>query len=355
MAVIVRRARPEGIAGRHRDTGREPRDARYTAAVAFLTRLLPLAVLVLGCDEPPRPATPDAAPSAPAKRAKAPPPRPDPEPLPEPRPRVVPLETAADVRSAIRGATGSMSALWTMVDPAQGLSVHRVDDATSLNHCRLDETSGRDFPYMLDSGDRWSCDESLARCTSVDIADASGYSFHFRASEGHRRLAAIVRYSGRRVPAEDSAEVAAFVAASGSVCRLRAVVAAAREHAPAEAEMPAELWRYRHPLQGADDDTPEGAAEEHHLCGAEARAATATLLRELGALGDPVSCDHAPLSCTYSSPMAERRLFAHLAPTGRVVPWAVAELASLPSPGDLARQERDVRAFLQRADGAPCP
>lgn len=332
------------------------RERRGTlASVRGLTRIVPFVLFALGCDDPAAPPPDAAAPPAPAHPGRPRPAEPPPEPRPAPRPRVVPLETAADLRSALRGATGSMSALWTLVDPARGLDVHVADEGTSRYRCRLAEGARRgDFPYLLDSGDRWSCDDALARCTSVDAADGSGYSFHFAAADGPRRLVAIVRYSGIRVPPADPPDVATFVAASGSVCRLRALVAAARQTAPAEASMPTELWAYRHPLQGADDDTPEGAPEERRRCGADARRAAGVLLRELGALGEPVSCDHDPLSCTYSAPFAERQLFARHDPVHGLQPWAVADLASLPTASAADRQARDVAEFLRRAEAAPC-
>jgi hypothetical protein len=323
--------------------------------VRGLTRIVPFVLFALGCDDAPASPPDAAAPREPAR--PAPPPRPEPpaEPRPEPRPRVVPVETASDLRSALRGATGSMSALWTLVDPERGLDVHVADEGRSRYRCRLDEGARTgDFPYLLDSGDRWSCDDALARCTSVDATDGSGYSFHFAASSGPRRLVAIVRYSGVRVPTTDTPEVATFVATSGSVCRLRAVVAAARRIAPAESAMPAELWTYRHPLQGADDDTPEGAPEERRRCGEEARRTAAALLHELGALGEPVSCDHDPLSCTYSAPFAERQLFARHDAARSPLPWAVADLASLPTATAADRQAHDVADFLRRAGAAPC-
>jgi len=324
-------------------------------AVIDSLRLASLLLALHACDDAPPP-RPDAAASR--TREAPPPPRPEPateEPPPEPRPRVIPLATASDLRSALRGANGSSAALWTLVDPERGLDVLVADDGTSRYRCHPEENARpADFPYMLDSGDRWTCDDALARCTSVDAADGSGYSFHFVTSSEARRLTAIVRYSGRRVPDTDSAEVAAFVAASGSVCRLRALVKSARQAAPAETAMAPELWTYRHPLQGADEDTPEGAPEERRRCGAEARRAAAALLQELGRLGDAVSCEHELLSCTYSAPFAERRLFARPAADGHLAPWAVADLASLPTPADADRQERDVREFLRRAGSSPC-
>lgn len=314
-----------------------------------------LAVVPGACDDDPERAAPDArAPAEPPPARRTP--TPEPVKRDPPRPREIPLDTPSDLRSALRGATGSMRALWTLVDPARGLSTYIADDGTARDFCRLEEAPRpSDFPYMLDSGDRFTCNDALSRCTSADATDRSGYSFHFRPGTGPRRLDAVVRYSNRSVPDEDPATVAAFVATSGSVCLLRAAVAAAKEHRPADADMPDELWKYRHPLQGADEDTPEGAPEERQLCGFAARQAAGALMAELGALGRPVACTHDPLSCTYSSPMAERRLFARLDASGRPLPWVVAELASLPSETDAARQARDLAAFLRRAGSEHCP
>jgi hypothetical protein len=322
---------------------------------AWLATMLLLLASSCGDDAPD--AAPDAAERPSRVEAPLPPRRsePPPEPEPPPRPRAVPLDTAPDLRSALRAANGSMTALWTLVDSDRGLDVMVADDGTARYRCRLDENERAvDFPYMIDSGDRFTCNADMTRCTSVDAADGSGYAFYFVVGDGGpRRLSAIVRYSGRRVPDADAPEVARFVASSGSVCRLRKAVAAARAAAPAAADMPGELWTYRHPLQGADEDTPERPAEERRRCGAEARTAAAALLHELAVLGNPGGCDHEPLSCTYSAPFAERRLFARIE-GGRVVPWAVADLASLPTDEGEARQTRDVRAFLDRARNSGC-
>src|SRR5512134_2095701 len=119
-------------------------------AVIEPLRLASLLLALHACDDAPAP-RPDAAaartPEAPPRPRPAPPPE---EPPPEPRPRTIPLATASDLRSALRGANGSSSALWTLVDPARGLDFLVADDGTSRYRCHLEENArSSDFPYML--------------------------------------------------------------------------------------------------------------------------------------------------------------------------------------------------------------